>query len=894
MHIRFGMHLDGEHSWQRHNALGDVTVGPLGLLGILEVQLGLTASHPSRAARVIQYRDCVKRTDSGMRFYSASFATDEIGTASTLLDWRDALILHGWDGRFVGAGVSARLLDLADVEAAIASAMQAPCIGERLAAVAELLATRRLPVTGCTVIERKSLIPIRWQTVLAYLGATYPPDVDSAPKNNERVPSFLGGLQTALRAPDEENLVTWVDDGSVILLCSDTRLAAAQWVSAYLASHPPTQECPTLVVSNDAGALLDDTLAASAGARAGLDAMSALRPALQLLPLALALMWEPLNVSALLAFLSLSVAPIHPAHRRKLAVAVAESPGISGPAWKAALADIERGCDDFDKVHDAIVSWTQPVTFAVGAPATLSVLLARVIEVRQYFHRQLVGGVVERHEVFHAGFAQCAAFEAALQEMVRQGESTISLNQIDLLLQQATSQGAANPQRYREVGCVLTATNPAAVIGPVDTVIWFWATPPRMPERSHWTSAERSTLTAAGVHLPDPAVELAWQARTWLQPLLSASHRMILILPADEAQVHPVWHTIRAAIRPTLAAHPSSKHIRVLPVTSIESYIPHAGTDASWRPVAHLPRQAARRWWQLASPVPAHASALSYSALSLLMNDPYQWVLRYPARLSDSRVQAIKDGPTLYGTLAHRLVELLVARWAAGGIDASELDTWFEPHFATLIKEEGAVLLLLGRGAELSRVKRKLQHAIHQVHGIFAVNASESIVAECDLTGSFSGGKLAGSADLLLSGPGNQSAIIDMKWGSAAIHRASLESGSHLQLLLYAYMHFQKAGHWPTVAYFILGSGSLHAAETGYFKNTNGVRKSDSENAPTLWQRFEKGYAWRAAQLQKGLIEVSCAAESTPESVPPEDGMKLVPLNSDWNVYKHLAGWSQS
>jgi hypothetical protein len=57
--IRFGLTLDGERGWHARNVLGDSTVGPLGLLSVLETQLGLTRAEPSQAERVVQMRECL-------------------------------------------------------------------------------------------------------------------------------------------------------------------------------------------------------------------------------------------------------------------------------------------------------------------------------------------------------------------------------------------------------------------------------------------------------------------------------------------------------------------------------------------------------------------------------------------------------------------------------------------------------------------------------------------------------------------------------------------------------------------------------------------------------------------------------------------------------------------
>lgn len=91
--ITFGSHLDGQRATQPTDSLGVSVVGPLGFLNILETQMGLLADHPSQAERIVQYRDSLQKLDSPQRFYHSSFATDPLGTAASLLDWRDQWVL---------------------------------------------------------------------------------------------------------------------------------------------------------------------------------------------------------------------------------------------------------------------------------------------------------------------------------------------------------------------------------------------------------------------------------------------------------------------------------------------------------------------------------------------------------------------------------------------------------------------------------------------------------------------------------------------------------------------------------------------------------------------------------------------------------------------------------
>ena len=102
LQITFGLDLDGARAWSAGDRLGAPTLGPSGFLALLEAQLGLGRDWPAHAERVVQYRDCLGRCDSSHRFYHDTFSVDELGTAATLLRWRDRWALHGWDGKIDG------------------------------------------------------------------------------------------------------------------------------------------------------------------------------------------------------------------------------------------------------------------------------------------------------------------------------------------------------------------------------------------------------------------------------------------------------------------------------------------------------------------------------------------------------------------------------------------------------------------------------------------------------------------------------------------------------------------------------------------------------------------------------------------------------------------------
>ena len=82
MKLRLGIHLDGQYGRHAQNRLGVSDVGPLGLLTILETQLGLVPPQGSPSERIVQYRDCLLKLDGSSRFFHESLAAKRPASSS--------------------------------------------------------------------------------------------------------------------------------------------------------------------------------------------------------------------------------------------------------------------------------------------------------------------------------------------------------------------------------------------------------------------------------------------------------------------------------------------------------------------------------------------------------------------------------------------------------------------------------------------------------------------------------------------------------------------------------------------------------------------------------------------------------------------------------------------
>lgn len=874
MQITFGLLLDGEHGWRSANRLGEPILGPLGLLNLLETRLGLLRAECGHAQRVTQYRECLKRCDSPDRFYHASFGIDPIGVSASLLSWRDAWYLHGWNGQCPsGAGV--RIADLAAVENAARNAL-VPSIGERLGPLVELLSRQQSKIESVELVDPIEAFPKRWREVLARLPVRSVRSFGPAADGD----TVLGKLQVALKSAHEgkkpNGKIVWSDDGSLRIVRGETGLVAARWVAQAFA----LREGEVAVVAEQDRSLLDATFDAVGIARQGFQDSSPLAPALQVLPLALATVWEPLDVYALLQFLSHPLGPVPGYARRRLAEVIAECPGIGGPRWREAIGEIEaRHPDRAADFRKAVSFWVEHPRYNVADGAPVVVLLERACGVRDYFAARLADQDPIRSAASATGYAQASAVAAALDALNAQAESSVTAVELDALISQCTAHGSPNFAMHAQVGCVPMATDPGALVESFDQVVWWQMGAPSLPGHYPWSRSERDSLARSGTELPPLGDLLARRGEDWLRPILNARKQLVLVLPPPGKEMHPLWQEIQWFV----------DGVRLEPLEDLVT----GRVGEHLREVTHAPLPRRSRWWNLPPEVKVSLRQHeSYSSLNAFLNAPYQWVLKYKARLNPSNLLAVADENLLYGNLAHRLIDRFFRTDAAQALRGVALKAWFSREFATVVAEEGAVLLMPGRRSDYERLRSALERAIGEIQRQFIAAGIDVVESERDLAGTFLGSALEGQADMVVRNKAGQRAIVEMKWSGANHYQDRLAKNRHLQLAVYAEMLRQETGARPQVSYFIFEASRLLAPDKTFFPEARPVQSGATGSTPLLWDQFIAAWRWRRSQIDAGMIEVAVEGiEPTPESAGPPDALVPEELPEAYNDYRWLAGW---
>lgn len=883
MRVRLGLYLDGQHGTAFKAELDSLTTGPLGMLNVLETQLGLLRLENSNSDRVLQYLDVLKRLDSQTRFYHQSFAVDGLGTAATLLNWRDQWHLHGWTRTASAAlinGEQPRLRDMAAIDTEAVTTL-APSIGERLSLIASALQSKNVRIATIMLCEPLKNWPQAWRNVLSQLTLSF----DEVASVSAKAGTMLADIQQALLSLNSKgnaHKISWRDDGSVAILQAESPLLAASWVADHLRDRDALA-CEQILLCAPDAALLDDVIVAANLPRQGFKESSPFRPALQVLPMVLSQLWNPTDIYGLLKFLTHPICPVPAVARTHLAEMLARTPGIgSGPAWEETLERIEKACEDSEydwaSVREKIRLWIEHPRFDPASGITLLALTDRLKQLASYFQGRLLDKEAAKQMAYTSALAQTLTLQRSVNALALQGETHIGVQSLQTLLLQATAQGSFNPLLVAQVGACRTVTQPGGAVDSAQTVFWWQLTAPASAAAYPWSLSELAALRSAGVDLPDLNDAMSQEAMLWQRPIFAATEQLKLVLPAPGVEVHPLWLLLESLFE---------KGFRP-PVVALE----HSLTDPNLLSVPSRPLPERKRWWELPEDVSIEPrTSESYSSLEQYLFDPYAWVLRYPAKLSPSSILDVSEGVLLYGNLSHHLVERFLQQQDALVQPDSAFEAWFGSAFDELIAQEGAVLQMPGRQEELSTFRRKLLYSMRQLR--IQLRAADVTIAlsEEDLEGQFIGGSISGSSDLLLTRKDGQQAILDLKWGSKS-YQVKLEDNRHLQLAIYGEMVRQRSGNWPRLAYFSLGSGELLATDSDFFPKAKLVRKAKGvaeEGAAHLWQRFLKTWAWRRAQIDQGRIEV--VLEKYEDELPGEDALAIEVLNINYNDFAALAGW---
>lgn len=855
MKITFGQNLDGTELLAQSNSMGDVVCGPLRLTEILETQLGLKRKPVSEIARVFQFTKVLEKlAESKHRFYSTSFGMDPLAVSEVLLNWRDSLVLAGWNG--MADTSSQRLHDLADMNVALKGSI---ALGQpdRLLAIQEALNHRSHCIETVTVVDPQSSFPLLWRNILVKLGARF--QMPEMYPKDEEPETDLAQIKTALFSNSTKK-IKLRNDGSILQFSAYSEFTLAHMAAKILGDV--AKESHVLIAENDC-TVLDDVLIAGDQASLGVQPGSLARPIPQLLLLTLRLCWKPLNPLHLLEFLTHPNCPIEFHLRNELSRVMVECPGIGGSKWLSTIEAVKKiyeakPADEakelLPRLEKDLADWIHISEYEPRAGAPGTEISSHCLRIAKWARHQLI------HEKEKGNFANASLFQSLTTQASELGEAVkevkiVTQCELERLVRRVSGNGWSSP-KIRELGHGHRISSPAACIESCDTALWWNFSEPERPVLPHWTNAEVEDLQKHGAEIPTAATILKEESAHWLKPFLSARKKLILFTPrqrnGEPVATHPLFNRLQAIIEGKF----STTH---LDADLQRKRVPFA------EQIKHIALGTPRRWWKFKDGT--HFSsrlAESFSSAEKFIYSPYAWVLDYKAALRPGVLSQfrMRSENVLHGNLLHRLLDLLVAgplkKETLGTITETILKDYVEQQWPMLLEQEGAVLLLLGKQSEamalLDTAKRALWSLAQQLKAakIIETNTNVNFKAE------FIGGKLEGFVDLLVKNEKSKVAVVDLKSGRMEEKQKELQSNVQLQLAIYGFLHRQKWGEWPAASYFILNSGRMLAQDKDYFPQAYSIpAKLDSSGLETCWNEFAEMWGYRRVLLDQGWIELT-------------------------------------
>ncbi|WP_454887308.1 PD-(D/E)XK nuclease family protein [Sphingomonas oryzagri] len=853
MKLTFGMACDGrsypDFPGRDEGVFNAAVLGPIGLIDMLEIQLGLTGPRAAHAVRVAGYAAKLRAAlEAGPElFFAASFALDPWETATSLLEWRDALVSAGWTGSAAG---SERPDALARVESA--GPALAPGIADRLRAVCATLGDcAALTIESIALIEPRELVAPAWRRLIEALEACGVAIIAAAAPP----PSAAGDLGHAQAFLASGAIAPLQGDGSFMIVEADTALVAAEALAEWLAHGSEAELAGTVVVAADGDtALLDLALQARGLPALGQSAASPWRGALQVLPLAFAAAWAPFDARAMLDLLMLPRPPIGRAAARRLARALSREPGTGGAAWAAAWAEIEaelaahmaeRPNADQD-VAARLAAWREWTTGALhsragGMPAEAARrIAARVaqwaIETDAGTHDPLLMTV--------AGAASALGDAIGILEL-----EVLPALLVERMIDQVLADGAQNPDHVATAGGLRCVRHPAAVWDTAPRVIWWDFKGPgdRVPA-SPWSVAEQEALGAAGCRFEAPdacASRIGW---SYANVAHRAGERLILVSPAlsggEETTSHPLAHQLSPL------SVPAGRAVRWSAERLLDEAEHHlAGRDLIRDRIAVVTPPGQRARWALPASAQARLAGRTENATSFerLADCQMRWMLLDVLRLSRGRIAEIPGPDQLLGNLAHEIANHVLQPGPVA--DADEVLGQAEAVFDELLDAIATPLQQPEFAGELAAARVRVPAALAQLARLLRQKGLSVVGTELEREGDFTGGlAVNGRLDLIVEHPIHGLGVIDLKWTrSARRRRTELAEGRALQLATYGAIAGPAGGPPVPGAYYLLSQRRLIANSGSFLADE--VIEADRTLAETWADLVTTWRSWRDLAL---------------------------------------------
>ncbi len=836
------------------SSIGHITVGELGLLDLLETQLGIKKPESLNYQRKIDYLKALRSANEESRFYSESFVTDPMAVTEHLLAIRDQLIIANWQKCNIED--LKKVNDLCEVEKHFANTSGT---ADRLLALRETLRARKVltSIKSFISMDAKEELPALWKDVISHELPRLGIAVQFAPNQNKSCSVLKSDLSRLLTLNEQE--AHPIGDDSLMILTGRDPWESARFVAVYLGTIPSDQLQKTVIVAHERhrGILLSAMLAQGIPFGGSHSEISYARPALQIVILALALSWEPKDPSCALSLLTIEGSPVFPAFRRALMRSLNESLAVGGQTWTDSLEEVTKILIDLAETNEErekiqkrkkrIESWFSAPSFLYDDGIPVTELVSTCKRVSDWL-RQV--WVMSKKSSFREA-SESSEFLGNLAKGL--GEEKITRERMIHLLNDSVGKGIIADSVLAQANGPRVVSNPGNILAPAERIIWwdFSAATILDHKEKFFSMTETRRLRDNRIRWPDPEAQSQLNALKWKTPFLMAQTSLMLVNQQLDADGNPeTLHPVLGELLPKAARQTWMErlHINLLEKESDASKHFLKLLGAKKEKCSQDPFEQ-RSHWTVKKNTLGPRAVESASSLEQLLGCELAYVLRYKADL-DGGPSALQYDVRMMGIIAHEIISLVFKKGERPKVAAALEGA--KGLLDGIIKDKAPQLFQKSRARELADLKQIIRQDI-QIYAEFlednqlSIESSELEVRKSEET--IAGVHLVGKIDHILADEKNNRIVIDHKWGSAKYKEQDLVEGKSLQLALYS--KFVKETQPPSLAYHMITDGKILLLNS-HLKRAQQVNGPES---PVVLHEAEIHLKTKLALLQSGQLQ---------------------------------------
>lgn len=825
MKIRYSPHYDAEIFVQNEsNLMGVIYVGTQKLLEQLELRAAMSQETVPDVEREAAYLNAMRKHIPGTLF-EKSAKVDEIGVARELLQWRDALLMAGWDGKCDCPDAS-KLLVLAAIEQDFNPMDHSMGHADRWRAVS--FAYSKRPILRHTEIS----VECPWSELPRLVQLT----LEGIGRHGNPVHKMEGNEDLPNLDPEKISVIEFADLNE-----------AYEWIS----SANPLSE--NTVVINRNNVRLNHILYTWDKARVSATLHESNPQVVQLFKLGMSIFSRPLNVQNVISYLLLPLSPIPDALRKDLATQLLKEGGFgeirlrkdrkSRDEWEEKIAQYSFPNHEND--------FLTPIRndYSAGVPKEdLTNYLGAI-------QKWLSAKISETGDDQQTQLHELMTFFKSLETVLQQKPDTLQYTEIEMLVR-----GIYRPISYAvqeaEQGSMNVISDLQAMAQPADLLIWLdCQAEDRENDKYDFLSGhERDFLSAHGVLLPDFQQHLRNVRQMRLQKLCAVK-KVVLVKSDYDGLSRLSEHSLIAELRQIC-----SKAGKAFPVTEKEKIF-DTKTCYKTKKTEHFAPEESYEVGELAYT----GQTENNHSLDTLINYPFDYVMQYVAKLDHADEEQVNNTFLTLGYVAHNFFAHIIQD-SEGQFDIMrrKAEDEFSARLNAAIDAKGLILRLPENAADLEQFAEQLKESILALvdimeHLKLSPVSCEIVLPAEDGQLNFDGiGNFGARIDLLLIDEKEEYAVFDFKWGYSKRHTEQLKKNIALQLELYRQaVRETYLKNVRGVGYYIMSKKKLITSDWEDIPESVLIEsvKKTTTNPEALFEQIKRSYKFRMDELNRGHIE---------------------------------------